>query len=246
MEMTPISRRKVNIERLSYQPSKPYRYDLEIFRVSNLKRRTRAEAMHWTYSYEFYMLICITQGRCIQLLDFEPVSCSAGTLLVLRPGQAHNFGRDEGWDGWIVLFRPELLLPVASSPHDLRPGSNLDRLPERLSLDSRHLNRATAAIRRMRDDSLLDTFLRSNIPSSENVDRTNELTADVHALPALSVLRIRDLAYGYSRPAADTGAAAFGLHAALQPLSENSSKSTSRSGTKSAITQGTLAAPRGA
>jgi len=72
MEMTPISRRKVNIERLSYQPSKPYHYDLEIFRVSNLKRRTRAEAMHWTYSYEFYMLICITQGRCIQLLDFEP------------------------------------------------------------------------------------------------------------------------------------------------------------------------------
>jgi len=182
MEMTPISRRKVNIERLSYQPSKPYHYDLEIFRVSNLKRRTRAEAMHWTYSYEFYMLICITQGRCIQLLDFEPVSCSAGTLLLLRPGQAHNFGRDEGWDGWIILFRPELLLPAASLPHDLRPGFNLDRLPERLSLDSRQLNRATAAIRRMHDDSLLDTFLRSKIPSSENVDRTNGLTADVHAL----------------------------------------------------------------
>ena len=49
MEMTPIFRQKVNIERLSYQPSKPYHYDLEIFRVSNLKQRTRAEAMHWTY-----------------------------------------------------------------------------------------------------------------------------------------------------------------------------------------------------
>ena len=89
--MSPTSRRKVDVERLGYHPAKPHPYDLEIFRVANLKRRTPGEAMKWTYSYEFYMLMCVTEGRCVQMVDFEPISCSAGTLLALRPGQAHNF-----------------------------------------------------------------------------------------------------------------------------------------------------------
>ncbi|WFU79242.1 AraC family transcriptional regulator [Bradyrhizobium sp. CIAT3101] len=176
------SRRKVDIEYLGYQPAKPYPYDLEIFRVSNLKRRTRAEAMHWTYSYEFYMLICITHGRCIQFVDFEPISCCAGTLLALRPGQAHNFGSDEQWDAWIILFRPEFLLPTSSAPHDLRLAVDLERLPEHLRLDGGELKRAADAIRRMHDDSLLDTSSRSSASSSGNATRPHELTADVHAL----------------------------------------------------------------
>ncbi|MDQ1811903.1 hypothetical protein RBA41_01165 [Massilia sp. CCM 9210] len=40
------------------------------------------------------------------MADFKPVACEPGSLLVLRAGQALNYGRDEEWDGWNVLFRP--------------------------------------------------------------------------------------------------------------------------------------------
>lgn len=178
--MSPTSRRKVDVERLGYHPSKPYPYDLEIFGVADL--RTPAEAMHWTYSYEFYMLICVTKGPCVQIVDFEPISCSAGTLLALRPGQAHNFGSDEDWDGWIILFRPEFLFPAISASRDLRLVFDLDRLPESPTLDRDELNRASDAFIRMRDDSLIDTLSRSGISAPGNNAGAKALAADVHAL----------------------------------------------------------------
>jgi AraC-like DNA-binding protein len=167
---------KVDIQHLSYHPANPYPYDLEVFSVSDLKRRTRAAAMRWTYSYEFFMLICITQGQCVQIVDFEPVSCSAGTFLALRPGQAHNFGIDEEWDGWIILFRPEFLLPAVSLSNDLSQTFDLERLPERLTLIDGELNRAAHSILRMRDDSLIGGS-RFN-----DAGPASDLTADVQAL----------------------------------------------------------------
>lgn len=145
-----------DIERLSYRPAAPYPYDLEIFRVSDLRRRTREEKMRVTYRYEFHMLMCITHGECMQWIDFEPVFCNPGTLLALRPGQAHNFGRDENWDGWIVLFRPEFLLPDVSQSEALKPAFDCERLPDFLRLDRDKFSRVSDSIARMREDSRID------------------------------------------------------------------------------------------
>jgi AraC-like DNA-binding protein len=149
------SGREPDIEPLSYRPAAPYPYDLEVFRVSDLKRRTHAEKMHQTYRYECHMLVCVTQGHCVQLVDFTPVSCKAGVILALRPGQAHNFGRDEHWDGWIVLFRPEFLLPALSASRHLQLAFDLDRLPDFISLNGDDLRRASESIDRMREDASL-------------------------------------------------------------------------------------------
>lgn len=143
------------VKHLRYQPSKPYPYDLEIFRVSDLRLRTREENTHMTYRYEFHMLMCITQGGCEQWVDFEPVSCTPGTLLALRPGQAHNFGRDDGWDGWVVLFRPEFLLPVVNRSGDQQSAFGFEGLPVLLQLNSEELCRASDSIEQMRDDALI-------------------------------------------------------------------------------------------
>ena len=145
-----------DIERLSYRPAEPYPYDLEIFRVSDLKRRTREEKMRVTYRYEFHMLLCVTHGGCVQCVDFEPVFCTPGTLLALRPGQAHNFGCDEQWDGWIVLFRPEFLLPTLSQSNDLKTAFDFERLPAILRLDGNEFCRVSDSISRMREDSVID------------------------------------------------------------------------------------------
>ena len=163
--MVRASNPKRNIVRLSYQPAAPYPYDLEIFRVSELKRRTREEKMRVTYRYEFHMIMCITHGECMQWVDFNPVSCDRGTLLALRPGQAHNFGRDENWDGWIVLFRPEFLRPTLSQPGDLKIAFDFERLPNFLRLHGDEFRRLSNSIARMSEDSRIDV-----------------LSEDVHAL----------------------------------------------------------------
>ncbi|AKG37197.1 AraC family transcriptional regulator [Paenibacillus durus] len=154
--MVRISKQKMNIERLKYQPVLPYPYDLEIFRVSDLKQRTPKEKMHITYRYEFYMLICVTQGECIQWVDFEPISCSTGTLLAISPGQVHNFGHDEDWDGWIILFRSEFLIPNTSTLNELKLAFDFGRLPNILNLNNNELRRGIVSIERMIEDSLIE------------------------------------------------------------------------------------------
>ena len=180
--MNQSARRKVDIEPLPYRPANPYPYDLEIFRVSELKQRTREEAMHWTYSYEFYMLICVTEGQCVQLLDFEPVSCRAGTLLTLRPGQAHNFGMDSDWDGWIILFRPEFLLPATVTASDLHPAFDLENVPDCLNLDQAQLGRAADAISQMHEDALIDPSSKLSVSPARTAPQPRELTGEIQVL----------------------------------------------------------------
>lgn len=148
------------VERLTYSPARPYPYDLEVFRLSDLKRRSTVQAMRRTYCYEFYMLICVTEGQCTHFVDFEPVECSAGTLLTLRPGQAHNFGYEEGWDGWMVLLRPEFLLSTEAAPTGEEIAFVLDRLPGYISLAPAELRRATQDIQCIRDDASLEFLKR--------------------------------------------------------------------------------------
>jgi AraC-like DNA-binding protein len=145
-----------DIQRLDYLPVAPYRLDLEIFSVSNLRRRERKEKVRATYRYAFHMLLCVTHGTCTQMVDFKPVPCEPGALLTVRPGQAHSFGHDEDWDGWMILFRPELLLATSAPASDLKVAVDLERLPEHLRLGDHELRSVTEAIARMREDAMID------------------------------------------------------------------------------------------
>ncbi|KFX16441.1 transcriptional regulator [Pectobacterium atrosepticum] len=167
------------VERLTYSPVSPYPYDLEVFRLSDLKLRSTVQAMRRTYCYEFYMLICVTEGQCTHFVDFEPVECSAGTLLTLLPGQAHNFGSEEGWDGWMVLLRPEFLLSAGA---EIAPV--LDRLPGSICLDPAELRRATQDIQYIHDDASLGLSKRPEEQSGiEAADVSAScLSVEVHAL----------------------------------------------------------------
>lgn len=143
------------LRRLRYLPSASYRLDLEVFTVAELRRRAGKELLR-THQYEFHTLICVTQGTCSQLVDFEPIRCAPGSLLVLRPGQTHQFGRDEDWDGWNLLFRPEFVLPVSSATRSLKLTVDLERLPDHLALRGKELRTVTRAIEQMRADALLE------------------------------------------------------------------------------------------
>ena len=144
-----------DIQRLGYRPQAPYQLDLEVFSVADLRHRGK-EQVRVTHRYEFHTLVCVTQGKCTQMVDFKSISCEPGSLLVLRAGQAHNYGQDEDWDGWNLLFRPEFVLPVSTTSHDLKLALDLERLPEHTALNSEELRKVTDLFQQMREDTLID------------------------------------------------------------------------------------------
>lgn len=148
-----------DIQRLGYQPRASYSLDLDVFTLADLRQRSSKAKVRTTHRYEFHTLVCVTQGLCTQVVDFLPVACAPGSLLVLRPGQAHNFGRDECWDGWVMLFRPEFVLPTSTMPRDLKFAFDLERLPEHLVLGGNELLTVTGAIEQMREDTQLSAPL---------------------------------------------------------------------------------------
>lgn len=143
------------IQRLGYRPQAPYQLDLEVFSVADLRLRGK-EQVRVTHRYEFHTLVCVTQGTCTQMVDFKSVSCEPGSLLVVRAGQAHNYGQGEDWDGWNLLFRPEFVLPVSTTSHDLKLALDLERLPEHVHLGSEELRKVTDLFQQMREDTLID------------------------------------------------------------------------------------------
>lgn len=144
-----------DIECLEYQPQGAYALDVEVFTMAELRQRGSREKVRTTHRYGFHMLACVTQGVCKQVIDFRPVVCAPGSLLVVRQGQAHNFGPHENWDGWIVLFRPEFVLPPSVPMRQPAFAADLVRLPEHMPLDNDALDTVTRALAQMREDSQL-------------------------------------------------------------------------------------------
>ena len=134
-------KRATHLARLDYEPTGPYALDLEIFSVSNLRRRFGRE-LQLPHRYTFGMLLYITRGECSQWVDFKSVRCKAASVLVLRPGQAHRFGDEQGWDGWILLFRPEFI----TTP----------QVPEHMALRDAVSRIVLDAILRMKEDAQID------------------------------------------------------------------------------------------
>ena len=139
------------IQLLPYQPSGGYPLDLEIFPMSDLRRRASPKELRKTHRYAFFQMIFVTKGRCTQVIDFQPVRCDRASLLLVRPQQAHNFGPDLGWDGWMILFRPEFPLP-ANGGERASVVTAIDVLPSHLALSPAELTTVSRAFAQMRKD----------------------------------------------------------------------------------------------
>lgn len=157
--MVKREKKRAGIQQLDYSPATPYPFDLEVFFISDLRRRVNKENLRSTHRYAFYALVCVTHGQCTQMVDFNPIHCEPGSLLVLQPGQAHNFGLEEEWDGWKILFRPEFLLPLPSAALDLKLIADFEQLPAHLSLRDHELRNIQNAVAQMREDTEIDASL---------------------------------------------------------------------------------------
>lgn len=113
--------------------------------MSDLRQRAQ-EKLRTTHRYEFHALVYVTQGQCTQMVDFKSVNCVAGSLIVLRAGQAHNYGSDKDWAGWNLIFRPEFL----------EPTNDLEQLPEYMALNHDEMRDIVGFIEQMCKDTLID------------------------------------------------------------------------------------------
>jgi AraC-like DNA-binding protein len=151
-------KRPADMEQLNYRASGSYPLDLEILSMSDLRQRVGAGFLRSTHRYRFHMLLCVTRGACKHMIDFKLIARKPGSLLAASPAQAHRFGFEQEWDGWVVLFRPEFLLSSqATAPvTDLRLTARLERMPEHLCLQEHERHIVTGAIVQMRKDCRIE------------------------------------------------------------------------------------------
>ncbi|MDB6043766.1 MAG: transcriptional regulator, AraC family [Gammaproteobacteria bacterium] len=141
-----------------YHPPQPYTLDLEILSVSALRRRVSANFLRKPERITFHLLICVTSGRCSHMVDFRTVECVQGSVVSLHPGQVQRYDVSTGWQGWLVLFRPEFLQPQETETplNELDVFRQLDALPSHLQLQEFEHSAVVESIARMSSDTQRD------------------------------------------------------------------------------------------
>jgi AraC-like DNA-binding protein len=150
--------KQAHLEQLNYRASGSYPLDLEIFSVSDLRQRVGEGFLRSTHRYRFHMLVYVTRGECTHMIDFELIACKPGSLLAASPAQAHRFGFEKAWDGWVVLFRQEFLLSSqATAPvTGLRVTAGPEGMPGHLCLQKHERRIVIGAIMQMRKDCRIE------------------------------------------------------------------------------------------
>ena len=152
-EGRPALRRAVTA--VQYTPPAGYRLDMELYPAAELRRRIRLIEHRGVERIDFHCLIYITAGRYVHMVDFGSIECAAGSCLVLQPGQVHRFGDQARWQGWLLVFRAELLQPQrASTPlGDLELFRQVEALPTHVQTAGVVRQAVTQAFERMAADA---------------------------------------------------------------------------------------------
>jgi AraC-like DNA-binding protein len=165
---------------VAYQAPSDYALDVELYPAAELRRRVGDADARGLERIDFHCLIYLTAGRYAHVVDFETEAMTPGSLLFLQPGQVHRFGDLSGCDGWLLVFKAELLPTRAESLAHPGADKSVDELEmgQLGDLPRSHLRLATAtrravteALERMADDArrpasrALNLLLRSQVQS---------------------------------------------------------------------------------
>jgi AraC-like DNA-binding protein len=131
-----------------------YRLDVEVLDAAELRSRVAAAPDRGYERTDFQCFVFVRSGSYTHTVDFEVYECSAGSCVLIRPGQVHRFGPPTDWDGWTVIAAPRHVPDaVADLPQHVRLDDQLasavDELLARMASD------AQLAVGRDRLDGLL-------------------------------------------------------------------------------------------
>jgi AraC-like DNA-binding protein len=144
-----------NLGKARYCPPSSYAFDLEIFPATEVKHRANDYCFTHVHRIDYYLLLFVMSGQCRHILDFKSIQCVPGCFITLHPNQIHQFDAINAWDGWIVIFRPEFLLPlmeIKSNP-DMQIATELHSLPEQVLLNEAQTHTVNAIFTQMHEDA---------------------------------------------------------------------------------------------
>lgn len=97
------------LERVPYTPPATYALDIEIIPTAELRTRVIENRFRQAHQINFYLMMLVTRGKCAPVVDYTPIDCKRGSLVLISPNQALQFDMNDDWAGWIGIFRPEFL-----------------------------------------------------------------------------------------------------------------------------------------
>lgn len=148
---------KPPIETIRWRPPQGYELALEIMPISELYRRGSPEHFRLPQRVDFFTLIGVTQGSTEHVIDFVNYQAQAGTWLLLRPGQIQRFDFSRAWEGWLIAFRPDFIVPsenASFSPHHIL-SSQLEELGSGTLLTRDEHALCCAIVQQMRADAVM-------------------------------------------------------------------------------------------
>ena len=154
-----------------FREQKSLKLDLDIVQISDLRKRIHRDYLFACTRIEFHQLFFVKAGCCVHTVDFKDYNCEKGGLLLMYPGQVQQFASLKSWEGYIVIFRPEFLLPKnnASVNNEVNIVNKLEDLPVFLQTNGNEEKAILELIKRMYEDVHLDTELelQQNLLRSE-------------------------------------------------------------------------------
>lgn len=174
----PVGKRAARrpVTAVHYAAPADYALDVEVYPTAELRRRVGDADARGFERIDFHALLYVTAGRYAHVVDFETQVMAPGSLLFLQPGQVHRFGDLSGCDGWLLVFRSELLPSGSEVGADKAvDGLELKRLvevqPTHLRLSAPARLAVTETFERMADDArrpasrALNALMRSQMQS---------------------------------------------------------------------------------
>lgn len=150
------SRAKRPVSPVGYSPPDGYALDIEVLPVAELRRRAGDVEHRGFERVDFHCLLYVTAGSYVHIVDFELLDCRRGSVIVLQPGQVHHFGDLSRCDGWMLIFRSEVLPSRSAGTarvSEIEAMKQLEELPGKRLLPAAAQPAVAEAFERMASDS---------------------------------------------------------------------------------------------
>ena len=141
-----------SLDLMTYSPPRGYAIDVEVLSFAELRQRATTRRLQAPHRVGFHHLMVVTQGHCTHLLDFETMACPAGTWLLVKSGQVHAFDATSDWQGWLVVFKPEILPALERLTQGVVENDICEHLPKLMTMSPQDHSAGLACLTQMRSD----------------------------------------------------------------------------------------------
>lgn len=87
---------------------------LDLSKISGLIRENLDHNPTQPHRLTFFLLLIITEGTGMHMVDFKQYEVRAGTVLKIAKGQVHAFQKDMSYKGFLIPFTEDFILKYFS------------------------------------------------------------------------------------------------------------------------------------